>query len=63
MICYINPDGSHVRGCDQHLGAHPAQWCESAYKQRIARMQELREELLRLQNIEIEYPVGQYDPH
>lgn len=25
-ICFINPDGSHVRGCLLHLGDHPADW-------------------------------------
>jgi hypothetical protein len=28
QLCYINPDGSHVRGCAQHAGRHPANWCE-----------------------------------
>jgi hypothetical protein len=28
-ICYVSPDGSHVRGCEEHLGEHPYQW-ESA---------------------------------
>jgi len=28
-LCYVNPDGSHVRGCAQHEAQHPAQWCES----------------------------------
>jgi hypothetical protein len=27
-LCYVNPDGSHVRGCAQHEAQHPAQWCE-----------------------------------
>jgi hypothetical protein len=29
-LCYVNPDGSHVRGCAQHEAQHPAQWCESS---------------------------------
>jgi hypothetical protein len=28
-LCYVNPDGSHVRGCVQHEAQHPAQWCEA----------------------------------
>jgi hypothetical protein len=28
-LCYVNPDGSHVRGCAQHEAQHPAQWCET----------------------------------
>lgn len=25
--CYVNPDGTHVRGCDAHGGQHPYDWC------------------------------------
>lgn len=28
-LCYVNPDGSHIRGCAQHEAQHPAQWCEA----------------------------------
>lgn len=27
VVCYVNPDGSHVRGCDLHQGEHPWDWC------------------------------------
>jgi len=34
-ICYIEPDGTHVRGCDQHLGEHPYDWCRERPKKPV----------------------------
>lgn len=44
-ICYINPDGSHVRGCDQHRGDHPWDWCRDRLEERRQRIAELEREL------------------
>lgn len=48
-ICYLNPDGSHTRGCDRHNGEHPYDWCRTAYERRAAEMAELRTRLNKLE--------------
>ena len=48
-VCYINPDGSHVRGCEPHRGEHPYRWCKARREQRDLRRLELSVELAELQ--------------
>jgi hypothetical protein len=47
-ICFVNPDGSHVRGCDRHMGEHPYDWCKKDFNEKLDRIDELQKELNRL---------------
>ncbi len=55
-ICYVNPDGSHVRGCEQHMGKHPWDWCRDRREERRKRIEELRNEIDRLLSFDIDDP-------
>ncbi len=57
-ICYVNPDGSHVRGCDVHTGQHPADWCDMKRAERRRRIAELESELHRLRTYDIDIDEG-----
>ncbi len=50
-ICYINPDGSHVRGCDQHRGEHPYDWCRDRRAERLQKIADLERELAQLREV------------
>lgn len=51
-ICFVNADGSHVRGCEAHRGAHPYDWCVEESERRLRRIDELQKELSNLINAE-----------
>lgn len=61
-ICYVNPDGSHVRGCNLHAGEHPYDWCDAQFERMKRRLAELKVEAEILQSQVFEAKVGDYNP-
>lgn len=48
MICFVLPDGTHIRGCDRHRGEHPYDVCQQQFEERWRKIKEHEQAIVAL---------------